>query len=100
MNHALEVNRVVKIRLAGKIIEDHVIFSISDDGRGMKPEIAERINQQNFRSNTGTRVHVGIYNSYQRLRHFYGKDSILKVESNTGEGTKFTISFPLERKEY
>ncbi|MDD3198569.1 MAG: histidine kinase [Eubacteriales bacterium] len=96
MNHALEVDRVVKIMLAGKIIEDHVIFSISDDGRGMKPEIAERINQQNFRSNTGTRVHVGIYNSYQRLRHFYGKDSILKVESNTGEGTKFTISFPLE----
>ena len=76
--------------------DGEVVFQISNDGSGMPPEILER----NRRILSGELVpenrnaHVGLFNSYRRLKYFYGEKATVTLESESGEPTVFTIRFP------
>lgn len=65
---------------------EDVVLSIMDDGVGMEPEEAERINQMlageadDLRENQG----LGLKNVNYRLRNFYGEGYGINVESKKG----------------
>ena len=61
------------------------VFTVSDDGPGMAPEMVENINNGVFPHEKEGRIHVGIANSYRRIHYFYGDRGKLSVESMPGE---------------
>lgn len=98
IHHGLVRGRLVHIMLCGAYLEGKVIFEISDDGRGMEKEVVESINSESFERKDG-KLHVGVQNSLRRLKWFYGEEAVIKVESESGYGTVFTIMFPYDLEE-
>lgn len=94
--HVIDFGTVIHIRLEAYTTEDEAIFMIVDDGSGMSQEMADDINNGIFRNDANDRVHVGIENSYRRLKSIYGEKAQLLVDSIVGQGTCFTIVIPLE----
>jgi signal transduction histidine kinase len=67
-----------------------VLFSLSDNGKGITPENIEKIFESHFTTkSTGTGL--GLANVKKIIKEHNGK---LNVESEPGIKTKFTISFP------
>lgn len=94
--HIVNHDKKIHLLLEAYTDEKEATFVISDDGPGMPQRMAEEINQGIFRKRENERVHVGIENSYRRLQYFYGGKGSLTVDSETGQGTCFTILIPLE----
>ena len=74
--------------------ERHLIFTVEDNGCGMKADKLEEV-LATLESRESTKG-VGMANIYQRLRLFYGEKMEFTVESTWGEGTKVTILVPDE----
>lgn len=98
INHAMKIGEVTHIRLAVKQENGFVVITVEDSGVGMDPASVENVNQGIFRDEEGNRIHVGLANSYQRIRHFYGEESSLKIVSAVGEGTQITIRLRKEKE--
>lgn len=94
--HVINYGKKIHIRLEAYTAGVEAVFIIADDGPGMEPQRVSDINQGIFPDEENGRVHVGIANSYRRIRYFYGERGKLSVESELGEGTCFTIVVPKE----
>ncbi|GHH62597.1 signal transduction histidine kinase [Streptosporangium violaceochromogenes] len=71
--------------------EAHV--SVEDDGLGMDPERARLLLGGDARQERGEGG-IGLANVDVRLRHIYGEDHGLVVETGLGEGTKVRLRLP------
>ena len=72
-------------------------LSVSDNGRGMAPEV-ERIIQQILKEKRALELEgagIGIQNAVTRLRMFYGDELTIEMWTVSGEGTCFTFWLPL-----
>ena len=71
------------ITITGKTQEDHLIFTVEDDGVGL-PD--------------GVDVMQGyaVSNVYQRIRLHYGEKADIQFESGPGEGTTVKLILPVE----
>lgn len=69
-----------------------VIISISDTGRGMPPEIVEKIFKPFFTTKSEKSTGIGLTISKKIIESHKGD---ISVESTPGQGTTFTISFPI-----
>lgn len=98
INHALNFKDPIHIQFCAQYENGFAKFIIEDDGVGISPEIVERINKHEFISEHDGQVHLGLQNSYQRLKYFYGEESTLSVDSELGKGTRFTIRIPIKEK--
>ena len=98
INHGIIQDTPLHIILFAGYDAGVVTFQISDDGQGMDRQIVQEINENRYSGNDG-RIHVGLSNSIQRLRYFYGDDAVLHVDSILGEGTVFTITIPYNLEE-
>lgn len=96
IQHALVPDRVVHIILSGEWTDEYILFFISDDGCGMSQEAIEHLNHMDFSDGQ----HVGLKNAIGRLRHYFGGDASVSVESGINEGTTFTIRIPYRLEEY
>lgn len=65
-------------------------ISITDDGRGMSPEILAWINSPEPKKRDG---HLGLYNIMRILKLYYGNEYGLKAEV-TEDGTTVTLRLP------
>lgn len=90
LKHGLKVKGMTNIRLRASYQSGIAEFVIEDDGRGISASEVAAINQGKFEKDDNT-VHVGLQNSWQRIKYFYGESAILNVESVLGEGTKVTV---------
>ncbi|MDO5425748.1 MAG: histidine kinase [Eubacteriales bacterium] len=99
IKHGLPDDGGVNIVLSAEYADGQVVFEISDDGKGMPAEQAAQINAEYIEQDDGQ--NVGLRNSLKRLKVFYGESARIRVESELGVGTTFTITFPydLEEKE-
>lgn len=70
---------------------DVLNISITDDGRGMSPEILAWINSPEPEKRDG---HLGLYNIMRILKLYYGNEYGLKAEV-TEDGTTVTLSLPV-----
>ena len=93
--HIVNYDKKIHLRIEAYTDEKEATFMIADDGPGMSQQMAEDINHGVFRIQEDGRVHVGIENSYRRIKYFYGEKGSLTVESELGSGTCFTILIPV-----
>ena len=68
---------------------DRMRISVIDDGIGMTPAQLERL-QEGLKEMTVSGF--GMYNTNQRLRNYFGRESALRIESQFGEGTNVSFS--------
>lgn len=72
-----------------------IIFTVSDNGVGMKDKILEEINiKLNDRENQ-MEEHIGIYNVNQRIKIVFGKEYGVTIESWENIGTVVKIRIPV-----
>lgn len=86
------------ILIRGEYLDGMVTLQISNDGNGMTPDILER----NRKILSGKLIpekknaHLGLYNSYRRLKYFYGEKASIELEADEDGLTVFTIRFPYQ----
>ncbi|MFE8701575.1 sensor histidine kinase [Cytobacillus sp. FJAT-54145] len=71
--------------------EDKLRIRIIDNGVGMSPVLIEQFELWKKTGNEATDFGIGIKNTYQRLRHYFGQNGDLSIVS-TPEGTSCLIS--------
>jgi len=86
------------IRVELKKIQNEIQVKVADNGIGIKPEHLPNIFKRFYRADkvrtAGSEVHAGLgLSMVQVLVHNYGGE--IKVDSTYGEGTTFTLHFPL-----
>ena len=91
--YAVDDGNLIDIRLSLRREGGFAVMTISDDGPGMEEEILQKIRAaQPIEKADGT--HIGIYNSYYRLRKLCSEDCVLDVQSVLTEGTTVRIMLP------
>lgn len=96
VKYGVKEGKELHIFLRGEYEDRTVTFCISDDGNGMDAETLaknRRILDGEELSEEGN-SHLGLRNSYKRLKYFYGEEARIELESEPGEMTSFTIRFP------
>ncbi|HKM30396.1 MAG TPA: sensor histidine kinase [Bacilli bacterium] len=85
------------IKIGAHREQDNVVFTVTDNGYGLKKEKIEQLytNFKNPHLNDG----VGLKNVYLRLVLYYGKAADLQIESELDEGTTIKIIIPIKRSE-
>ena len=82
-----------KILIKIKHIEEFIIITIEDNGRGIEEEKLKMLNQKIKEEENDPQI-IGILNVNQRIKIKYGSIYGLKLESKEGIGTKITIKLP------
>lgn len=83
-----------KIEITGSLVSNEDLeIVITDNGKGMSTETLNTIRQMDQLSNLG----IGIINSYERIKHFFGDRCKFTIESALGVGTKISIRIPCIR---
>lgn len=83
-----------RITIETRADEKQLKIAISDTGKGMSPEVVQSLFDLNFttkRSRVG--VGMGLYNVYNVVKKHKGE---IKVDSEPGKGSKFTIVLPFK----
>lgn len=81
------------IYITGRKDNGNIIFQVTDDGRGMKPDELQRLRQGIANNNIDTTDNsgFGIVNVNQRIQNYYGNEFGISFESEFGKGTTATI---------
>lgn len=95
IRHALRNQKVVHIILGASVQNGCAKFVIQDDGPGIAPEIMEKINSESL-DDLENNTHLGLVNSYQRIKYLLGKDAKLRIDAPDGKGCRITIEFVIE----
>ena len=90
IDHGIDMNteRRGVITVTGKLCEDsNIKITVSDNGIGMPKETAEQLLTENSKG-------YGVKNVNDRIKHFYGDEYGITVESSEGVGTDIIIVIP------
>lgn len=74
-------------------LEDNLMITIQDNGKGIPAEIVEKCNNDQM-VEENEKKHIGMANAITRLRMYYGDSARVKVESILGIGSKISIAIP------
>lgn len=79
--------------------EDKLFISVEDNGIGMSDDKVSKIFEtgEKHKATNKTRS-IGIKNIKDRIDYLYGSDCSMEVWSKVGEGTKVTLTIPIEVK--
>lgn len=78
------------LKLGAQKQGDFIVFTVSDNGKGMETADYENIIQK---SREGS---IGLTNVYQRLSLIYGDNYSIDLKSVPGEGTTFYLTLPCQ----
>lgn len=81
------------IRIQSYVLDEILHIEVSDNGKGMTLEQKDQILHQNADSNRQFNG-IGVYNTEERLRLFYGKKMHMELITQVGEGTTYIIELP------
>lgn len=98
IRHALHNGIVVHISLSASVSQAIAEFIIADDGPGIDRELVEKINSESLET-LDDNTHVGLVNSYQRIKYLLGEDATLRVISSPGCGCRIFIRFPVNHSQ-
>lgn len=87
--HGINGNPKGKIKIIGELNNDNIMFIISDNGIGFDK------NDVKSKFSDGGNGHVGMQNTIQRIKLYYGKDSTVDIISAVGMGTEINIKIPM-----
>jgi len=91
-----EINPLHELQIRITKEENRLCIVIEDNGKGMEEETVEKL--LHGEEMTG-KNHIGIRNSLNRIRLYYGESAEVKIESRIGEGTRITIWLPVITEE-
>ena len=97
IQHALSPGKTIHIIIYGEYDDEKMqaLLQISDDGNGIGEEYADRINRNDFEGLPDGK-HIGIRNSINRLKYYYGEEASVAVETAVEGGTTFSIRIPCD----
>ncbi len=72
-------------------------ISIEDNGKGMEPDIIDKINSHDFETLKGN-TSIGISNVVTRLEMYYGNEGKMRAEPGREKGSRIIIEIPLKKK--
>lgn len=90
------------IQIVGRDTGTHVEFQISDNGMGMDAEQVKHLNHF-ISSDTvpaaaeGRSNGIGLKNTYERLRLYFGADCSMVIHSVPGQGTSVVLRLPKDK---
>ncbi|MBE9914525.1 sensor histidine kinase [Paenibacillus donghaensis] len=93
LKHAWSGDRI-HIRIAARLEKDMIVYSIIDDGMGMRPSRIQEILNPSSESETG----YGIRNIDQRIKLQYGEQYGVAIVSRPGIGTTVQIKIPAKKR--
>ncbi|MBE6185051.1 MAG: sensor histidine kinase [Bacillus sp. (in: Bacteria)] len=76
------------------IIDNHFCMETEDDGRGINGTMIAALGNETVHSSEGTGT--ALWNIKKRIEEIYGQKAVFKIESDEKEGTKVSITVPLE----
>ena len=82
------------VKIGAQVNGDRLLITVSDNGGGLEPDRLRKL-QHMLSGGAKLTGSVGLYNVYQRLLLYYGKEFSFEVTSRVGEGTLFTIKVPV-----
>ena len=94
IKYALLPDRIVQIRVSAEKTESGMRLTVTDDGRGISPEMLERIEQ--FRRDRVFRLDlgVGVQNAIDRVELLYSGRGSVELAAREGGGTLVTVDLP------
>ncbi|WP_319471651.1 ABC transporter substrate-binding protein [uncultured Pseudodesulfovibrio sp.] len=95
LTHAFEENEAGHITISGKVEDDSLMFTYSDDGMGIPPQIMDKVFEPFYttkrgKGGTGLGLHIVFNTVTQTL------GGTIRFTSAPGEGTTFTIQLPVD----
>lgn len=93
VNHGiLSTDKAGKIRVKCESKDGHIFIEISDNGQGMSKENLEKLKEDIFsKEKKASSEHLGLSNSYNRMKIMFEDRLRFNIESKEGEGTRVTI---------
>lgn len=89
--------RIGLITLTAKESPDNIVFTVTDNGIGVKPEKLAEINSELQRGiESDASIGYGLFNVNKRLLLYYGDQAGMTFKSSYGQGTIVTIRIPKE----
>ena len=80
------------VRIGAQVVEQRAVITVEDDGPGLERSLSERIFEPFFTTkHTGTGLGLAIVR-----RLVEDNLGVVAVDSHVGQGTRFTISLPLD----
>ena len=77
--------------------DDFLQITIEDNGKGMDPDIIEKINSRDFETLKGN-TNIGISNVVTRLEMYYGNEGKMRAEPGRERGSLIIIEIPYKKK--
>lgn len=86
------------IKVHIKRVENHLIFTVSDNGAGMNKETLEKLKRRLCSDSIPEQEirHIGLLNTAKRLSLRYGNHAQILIKSKYGSGTSITLKIPTE----
>lgn len=91
-----QTRRVGKVQVKGEAQNGTLVFTVEDDGLGMRQDELEKLRENLHHydlSNPGPGF--GLYNVFKRIQLYYEIDDGLTVESEFNKGSKVTLRLPV-----
>ena len=94
LQHGLDLSRSDNwIRVSDREEDGALLVEIEDNGVGIEPEQLARV-RRDMQCDAPV-AHIGICSVHQRIRFSCGEEYGIQIESNPGEGVRFTLRLPL-----
>ena len=83
------------ISVSGRLLDDSIEFTVTDDGVGMDEKSLARLNE--VLSNKADPDRIGLQNVQARIKLFYGEGYGISIDSRLGGGTAVAIRIPAQK---
>ena len=99
VKYALIPGKIVEILINIRRENDRLLISVTDTGRGIRPEAMRAIRAKRRYVDAMGNEHIGIYNCRAWMDYYYHGQAVFKVTSTPGEGTQIWMEMPFTRRE-
>lgn len=94
MKYALVSGSTIEVLINIRQEEKHLLISVCDTGRGIKPEILDCLKRGEVYRDKMGKEHIGVWNCRRRMEVFYGDAASMKITSSLGQGTQVWLDVP------
>ncbi|MCM1025535.1 MAG: histidine kinase [Roseburia sp.] len=94
MKYALIPGGTIEVLINIRRQEERLLISVCDTGRGIKPEILERLQKGEIYRDRMGKEHIGVWNCRRRLEVFYGGNASMNLVSSPNQGTQVWLDLP------
>jgi len=94
--HAYGQNTGGDIDFIIKSADNYIEFTVRDYGRGISPEVKDKLFKEMVTTKGKDGTGLGLYMSYANIRGRFGGD--MRFDSEPGKGTSFYIKLPFHRE--